>query len=137
MIYAKALKSLRQKLRDADITMHLKRDDESSFWSSSSSSTDKSCQGADEIVEAVFVDDECIFISASFPQKLDYAIDYFLKSIISIFNSSGFRINWSKGKTEAFVKYRGKSAAQHMRNRCVDGVAQIALPSGALPRRHS
>ena len=133
MIYARALLALRSKLRRFGITLRLKSDNECPFWAAGASAAqvDSDCPGAEEVAEAAFVDDECIFITASSPGKLDMSIDTLLSNLVNIFNASGFKINWAKGKTEALLKYRGKNAAAHMTARCSSGEAFISLPANA------
>eukprot|EP00973_Karenia_brevis_P002768 376696-Karenia_brevis.AAC.1 len=46
-----------------------------------------------------------------------------IDGIIEVFEESGFKINWAKGKTEAIVKYRGKNA--------VRATEALAQPDGA------
>ena len=70
-------------------------------------------------------------LAADSPAKLDKHIDILFSSLVRIFNRNGFSINWSKGKTEAMLKYRGNGASAAMRRRCSGGTPVISLPSFA------
>ena len=133
MIYSRALHSLKHKMRKHGILLHVKSSEGIAFWSdyASASSVDVNCDGAEEVSDATFVDDECIFITASSPASLDSSIEFLLTSFISVFGASGFVINWAKGKTEALLKYRGKNASKHLEARCEDATVRINLPNGS------
>eukprot|EP00973_Karenia_brevis_P033925 4681933-Karenia_brevis.AAC.1 len=46
------------------------------------------------------------------PRKLNAAVAVLLDALVEVFDESGFKINWAKGKTEAMVKYRGRHSAE-------------------------
>ena len=108
MIYAKALRQLREKLVAAGVVMHVCRDNESPFWASSAKVCTSDVQGVVPVIEATFVDHEALFISAPSPKKLDQAISCVLDNLCSVFGANGFVINWKKEKTECLLKHRGK-----------------------------
>ena len=89
-------------------------------------------EGGDEnftdILDATFVDDECIAISASTPKALKIAIDILLDTLITVFNLCHLKINFEPGKTEACVQLRGKFAAETREEwRNADGSLSIPL----------
>eukprot|EP00973_Karenia_brevis_P022763 3132237-Karenia_brevis.AAC.1 len=70
-------------------------------------------------------------LAASSPKLLDHAIDLLLNALVEIFAASAFKINWSKGKTESMLVYRGCGAAIAMDRRRRNGDIHISLPKGA------
>ena len=130
MIYSKALHALRRRLLDQGIVLKLSKNDDMPFWSSGASRAAQEAPG-DEIVEATFVDDECLMICASSPKRLDAAANFMLTHLVNVFNKFGFISNWSKGKTEVMCKYRGKNAAKFMHEKCVNGAPAFPLPPNA------
>ena len=130
LIYSKALHSLRLRLRAQGIVLKMKKDDDLPFWSSNSKTVEAPDSG-DEIIEATFVDDECLMICGTSPQKLDVAAKFMLSQLMFVFSKFGFVINWSKGKTEIICKYRGKHAAEHMREKCCEDSFVFPLPPNA------
>jgi hypothetical protein len=77
------------------------------------------------------VDDEAITLSASSPAALLKAIEVLMKSLVDTFVSFGFAINWSAGKTEGFVAFRGKGSAIQKRALFIDSDSKMKLPSNA------
>eukprot|EP00973_Karenia_brevis_P014950 2039661-Karenia_brevis.AAC.1 len=62
------------------------------------------------VVEVTFVDDECIMLCASTPRLLQKAAAMLLEAVVETFTLFALEINWSKGKSEAMVKFRGDGA---------------------------
>jgi hypothetical protein len=80
------------------------------------------------IIDATFVDDECLVLIAYSPRSLDLAIELLLKHLVQVFEQSRSEINWKPGKTEALLKYRGKNATKHVQRRRHDGKLLIRIP---------
>ena len=59
-----------------------------------------------------FVDDECLFLLAPGPKKLDEYIDKTLIAVIRIFQILRLSVNFNAGKTEAMIQYRGKNSSK-------------------------
>ena len=86
LIYSKDLLSLHKRLRGHGIVLRISKDDVNPFWTSSSSRVGADAPG-DDIVEATFVDDECLMLCASSPKKLDAAAATMFVELISIFTN--------------------------------------------------
>lgn len=82
-----------------------------------------------EVIDVTFVDDECVLLSASNGALLDKAIDLLLSSIASSFAKFALDINWGKGKSECFVKYRGTNATWHYSNHRCNGALVYDVPA--------
>ena len=81
------------------------------------------------MLDAAFVDDECIVIVARNGKTLDKAIDIMLANVFDAFENAHLEINTLPGKTEALLKYRGKnSSALRERRRGVDGKLYLQVP---------
>ena len=63
------------------------------------------------ISDAVFVDDLCLILLSDSPRSLLTAVHTVLRFLVVIFRKCALDINWAKGKTEAFIKLRGRNAA--------------------------
>jgi hypothetical protein len=94
------------------------------FWSSTPPSGD----AWENILDAAFVDDEAIMLTAKTPAKLDMAINILLESLVKIFAILRLEINWKPGKTEAILQYRGRDATAKTQSRRKDGKLQITVP---------
>ena len=114
LIYSIALRELRVKLVKAGFVLHIRCKGDDPFWNSNGNdfSWESSAPYSTPIVEITYVDDEAITIAASSPRALWKAINFLLQELIDAFSMFGFRINWNPGKTEAFVTFRGKHAAE-------------------------
>ena len=60
---------------------------------------------------------------------LDKAISIALRTVASSFAKFALDINWKRGKSECFVKYRGKHATTHYANNRVDGAIVYNVPA--------
>jgi DNA-directed RNA polymerase subunit RPC12/RpoP len=117
-VYSIGLNMLRDALMDAGIVLRLKLKGGDVFWSSDNDESD----AGDTIVlviDAAFVDDECIMISSMSPTLLDSAINVLLSTLAKVFRLLRFEINWKPGKTECFIRYRGKGATKRLNARRV------------------
>ena len=122
--YALALGMLSAQLADAGVALKLTVPSEAVCLTSSSPGV-----GDENIVDAAFVDDECLVLMAPTPHELDMAIDTVLKSVTTVFSLLHLEINWAAGKTECFVKYRGHHAVRHREQwRTDDGKLSIPVP---------
>ena len=129
MIYAKALHKLREKMLTAGVVMHVSRSDALPFWASSARVCATNAQGAEAVVEATFVDDEALFISATSPKKLDQAISSVLSDLCEVFGANGFVIHWKPGKTDCLLKHRGTDATRLLKDKCCGEVVRFPLPA--------
>ena len=129
LIYARALHKLRGRLLQQGVVLHLPCDLQRPFFSKLS--CDTHMHESVPIVEATYVDDEALYLSASSPKALDKAIDILLDELISTFSAHGFKINWSPKKSEALLKYRGHGAKQAHEARMYEGSLKVKLPSSA------
>ena len=129
LIYARALHKLRKILLQKGVLLQLSRDPQSAFFSKPSANSD--AHESVPIVEATYVDDEALFLSASSPKALDTAIDILLIELIATFSAHGFQINWKPGKSEAILKYRGQGARAAAEARLHEGRTQVKLPTSA------
>ena len=85
-----------------------------------------------DVVEATYVDDECIILVASTAKALDLAIDALLQHLICIFRTYAFKINWARGKSEAMLVYRGRGSQEARQQRLLpDGSMCVKLPVDA------
>jgi hypothetical protein len=139
LIYSVALKKVRESLLAAGIVLHVRRQSTAPFWTSDGCDVTWKPPNAQEagptsfhaVVEITYVDDEAITLAASSPAALLQAIDMLMKVLVDTFLAFGFRINWSAGKTEGFVVFRGKHASLEKRRLFVTNDAKIKLPANA------
>ena len=129
LIYARALHKLRGKLLKEGVVLKLRYDPHQPFFGKARANSDE--HQLVPIVEATYVDDEALFLSASSPKALDSAISILLTELISTFAAQGFQINWAPKKSEAILRYRGKGAKQASEARMHDGSLKIKLPASA------
>ena len=80
------------------------------FWEYPSASTSSSERTV--IAEATFVDDEGIYLASKSPAALNTATKSLLSCVMEVFGAFGFKITWSKGKTEGILVYRGTRARE-------------------------
>ena len=80
------------------------------------------------LVELTYVDDEALLLSARSPAALLSAQASLLSHVCTVFRSMGFVINWKAGKSECFLIFRGKRAAEH-RRRFPPDHSSLPLPS--------
>ena len=118
-VYSIALNMLRDALMDAGIVLRLKLKSGDVFWSSGGD--DESDEGDETvpIIDVAFVDDECIMISSKSPSLLDRGINVLLSTVTKVYKILRLEINWRPGKTECFVRYRGKGATKRLNARRV------------------
>ena len=137
--YAVALDMLHWELSEAGISLRVHVEGQC-FWCPPGGGNPPECAfstrsvGAssfEEVVDATFVDDEAIVVMASTAALLDVAIDKLLEIVTRIFELMHLEINWSVGKTECLLKYRGHGAVAHReRRRCPeDGRLYLQVPS--------
>jgi hypothetical protein len=132
LIYSIALKRLRVKLGELGVVLKIATNSESPIWAAGKAlyTWNPSGEGK-EVVEVIFVDDEACTLAASSPKLLVKAIELLLAELVNSFRMFGFRINWSAGKTEAFVTFRGKGACDAKRQLFDDQKGKIRLPPDA------
>ena len=104
--YSEALHELRESLMHHGIHLSV-RYPTGVFWGPAAPSDPET-----PILGVTFVDDECIMLVCSRPALLDHCIEILLASVIRIFHKYALKLNWSAGKSECCVKYRGKDAVK-------------------------
>ena len=135
--YAIALLALRDSLLSEGIVLRLQSCDDASFFGAGSNfeadSMFDSTEGSVPTLDAAFVDDEAIAILARSPCQLDKAVNTLLKHLVSICSRMRLDINWNPGKTEAFVRYRGRGATKRLElKRRPDGSLGVLVPGTTL-----
>jgi hypothetical protein len=81
------------------------------------------------VIDAAFVDDEALAILARSPCQLDKAVNKMLEHLVRICSQMRLDINWNPGKTEAFLRYRGKGAVKRLElKRRADGSLAYPIP---------
>ena len=122
--YAIALDMLHWRLAQENIVLKVTVPDQGTFFCS----REPSEQETTDVVDATFVDDECIAIVGTTPRVLERAIDVLLDTVTTIFRMLHLNINFGSNKTEAILLYRGKLATQCREKwRQADGTLAIPL----------
>jgi len=124
--YCVALDILHFRLKSHGILLRVKVPNEPFWKEQSAPRPDDNMQ---DVVDATFVDDECIILIASSPRTMEKAIDILLDTVIEVFGQSHLRINWLPGKTEAICILRGDGATA-IRESWRQHDEQIAIPLG-------
>ena len=125
--YALVLIALRSKLTSSGITLRVKRRD-GPFWDTST----PLAHDAEDVVDVAFVDDLCVVLFATSPKQLWCATMALLQVTTELFNFFRLFINWNKGKTEAFMKFRGKQSLSYYDKLRSDAGFGIRLPGTDL-----
>ena len=121
--YSLALKLLKSRLSAAGITFKIKIPG-GAFWDVRGNTDDLE---EVEALDAAFVDDECLVVLARSPVEMDRAITIVLDTIQTIFRATAMQMNWSPGKTECLLRYRGRHAVRHLGQwRSAEG--ELAIP---------
>jgi hypothetical protein len=134
-IYSVALARVKAELSRLDAMLYVKRKQTEPFWTGEGAqfSFDSACITDPEfehVVEVTYVDDEAIHVAATSPKILMCAIPVLMRNLCQTFRYFGFKINWKPGKTECFLKFRGKhSEAQRKKLTLQDGQCLLPLPS--------
>ena len=82
-----------------------------------------------DVVDVTYVDDEAVMATAHSPKSLRMAAEIIVDTFSDVFKSSGFRINWNKGKTEAMIRLRGKHSKHVLESlRTPDGSKVLKVP---------
>ena len=79
------------------------------------------------VIDAAFVDEECVMIAAASPCLLDKAIETMLSILTRIYRLLRLEVNWKPGKTECFLRYRGKGATKRLEKRRVGPDNSLAI----------
>ena len=77
------------------------------------------------------MDDECIVLVSKSARQLEAAIPKALNALVESFSALDLEINWSKGKTEALVRFRGSGAQQVFASHCHDGQLSFEVPGSS------
>ena len=104
-VYTVALDMLHWELEKANIVLRIQVPGEA-FWQTA----DPDNEDCDNVVDAAFVDDECVVLVARTAATLDTAINSLLIVLVDIFSVLHLQVNWKPGKTECLFKYRGSGA---------------------------
>ena len=88
------------------------------------------------VVEATYVDDEALLLASSSPAALVIAIKQLVTELVAVFAAFNLQINWARGKTEAFVRFRGKASQDASRKLFgttpgQDGQLTVVTPHGS------
>ena len=70
------------------------------------------------------------------PRSLLTVVHTVLRCLVVIFRKCALDINWAKGKTEAFIKLRGRNAASFYQSLRVNGSLSIEIPESNGERLH-
>ena len=115
-VYSVAVMMLRDGLLEAGIVLRLRRA-HPEFWDDRTSESEQGDEYFTPVVDVALVDDECVLLSATSPRVLDQSIDVVLKLLVSIFDILRLEVNWKPGKTECFLRYRGKRSVRRLEAR--------------------
>jgi len=130
--YSVALNMLHAEFRKNGLCLRLQVPN-AAFWADGAS--DETVRT--DVIDATFVDDECIVLMARTPALLDKSIEIVLGCLTKIFKLLHMLINWKPGKTEALLKYRGANARKHLENwRGPDGKLSIPVPDRPDDKLH-
>ena len=107
--YTPPLLALAEEMKARGVTMRASSSDGAGdpFWSAALHAAP---EGADEFLDVTFVDDEALVLLAPSPRALDAVMDIALAALAATFQRYMLAINWSRGKSEALLKYRGRHA---------------------------
>ena len=126
-VYTVGLDLLRWALEQDGLTLRLPVPS-SPFWGHPDSTVYADADAS--IIDATFVDDECVVLMAARCSDLDRAIDRLLCVLYDTFDSLHLEINPKPGKTEALLRYRGYGAtAAREARRGSDGRLRLAVPN--------
>ena len=131
--YAVALIALRDSLLDEGVVLRLHAASEGdSLGTGAAFNTDTMCDSKENdvpVLGAAFVDDEAIAILAKPPAQLDKSVKLVLKHVVRICTQMRLEINWSPGKTEGLLRYRGHGGAKRLeQKRRSDGSLGFPIP---------
>ena len=85
---------------------------------------------AEHTVDATFVDDEAIILIAKSPKLILSVLSRVLEVLVTTSAKLRMLINWSPGKTEAFLALRGKNSTQVRETLCCsDGRLRFPVKS--------
>ena len=110
VVYAVALRRVRDKLREASVLLVIKVTGDSAFWAPSARAEPQaeSCGAAEphdmEIIEATYVDGQAAMLAPPSPIRLLRAARLLMSELAVIFGELGLIINFVPGKTEAHVR---------------------------------
>ena len=118
LCYSKALEKFYRDVRKAGIALRISFKRGGHFTVAEGLKCDEGW-----VLDCTFVDDEAIALIASVPDTLCRHLATVLRLLKDAFETFGFEINWTPGKTEALLELRGKCA------RAVK--ARLAAPGGS------
>ncbi|CAK0793594.1 unnamed protein product [Prorocentrum cordatum] len=101
--YSVPIKMLHEEMRRKGITLRV-RSGEKAFRGTTEDEGEEAAT-EEEIIDATFVDDECIALVAASPQLLDRAIQTLLEVLCRLFRLCAMVINWAPGKTECMLRH--------------------------------
>jgi hypothetical protein len=130
LIYSVALRRITAELAEQGIVLRITATGTGPFWGGACSNWHWGGNDGTPFVEITYVDDEAMMLAARSPAMLVVAYNMLLRTLCDTFAEFGFVINWSEGKTEAIVRYRGRHAASHARS--LAATSSIPLPCGSL-----
>ena len=104
-VYSIALDIMTWELAKQEVCLRV-RVPEGAFWND----VDADNTDLEDLVDAAFVDDECLVLLSKSPRLLDLAVQVLLRILVVTFGNMHLAINWNPGKTEALLCYRGQGA---------------------------
>ena len=125
--YALALRVLYDRLADANIVLRLKYS-KGPFWASQFSHQNP-CEQS--VIDATFIDDEAIALVSASPRAFRDAIKILVEILPDTFRKFRLQINWSPGKTEAMMVWRGKHATEVRESFRSGGKLCVQIPGSA------
>ena len=119
--YAVGLGMLHAELLQANLVLRTQRCGKS-MWEAPAADGDQ-----ENIIDATFVDDECVLLTAASPVLLDKGIDKLLCALTRVFRLLRLEINWKPGKTECFLQYRGHGSSRRLDARRVGPKKEVLV----------
>ena len=139
MVYSKALRECRECMLAEGIVLLLPECVSGAFWSPEvqANSVPPTASSAPllPVGEATYVDDEFLAIVDTKPKRLASNIPKLLNIVLRVFRKHGFDVNFKKGKTECFLKFRGPQSAKWYDKLFVSSSLPPLLCPQSSPRR--
>ena len=88
--------------------------------------------GTKSVIDVTFVDDEALAVIAKSASALMKAVPLILSAVVKTMYNFGFKLNFSKGKSEAILKLTGKRASE-FKKKIADKGGCVAFATAMLP----
>eukprot|EP00959_Pyramimonas_sp_CCMP1952_P035564 744720-Pyramimonas_sp.AAC.1 len=122
-IYSIALHAMQARLRAVGLALNLEAPT-CEFWSDRREEHDSTCS----IADCAFVDDEFHMFACSTAQRFSESAPRLLSVLGETFPPLNHEINWSRGKTEALVQYRGHKYQHALDSHMHEGDLSFPVP---------